>query len=178
MVWDPINEPQDYILLVQQKSPGIAEVVGASSVRKWDEPSGPGISGARSVFMGRPLAHFSVKLRLYTAEDWAAWHAWKPLVTAVPKRRGAKGKDTGALDISHPLLAEVGISSVAVEELKAPEQTDHGEWTIEIRFIEFRPPHFGALAKPEGAAATPVDPIEQNVIKPLLDQYNALAEDL
>ena len=174
MAWDPINEPCDYILLAQQKSPGIAEVVGASSPRKWDEREGFGITGSFSVFKGRGLAHFSVKLRLYTPEDWTGWAAWKPLVDKLPTRRGGSGKDSGVLDIWHPLLVDRDIKAVAVEEVKAPEQTDHGEWTIEIRFIEFRHPKL-TLAKPEGAAATTVDPIEEQVIKPLLEQLQELA---
>lgn len=175
MTWDPITDPCDYIRLAGVKSPGIADVVGASSPRDWDIRKGMGLSGAFSVFTGVSLAKFSVKLRLYTVEDWHLWYAWKPLVDKLPTRRGGGGKDSGVLDIWHPLLEALDIKAVAVAEPMQPEQTDHGEWTIEIKFIEFRYPKI-ALAKPEAAAATPVDPIEEKVIKPLMEQFQSLAD--
>ena len=174
MTWDPETQSCDYILLSGKKSPGFAEVVGAASIRKWDERPGFGLSGAFSVFTGRGLAHFTVRLRLYTPEDWSEWYAWKPIVDKLPTRRGGSGKDTGTLDIWHPLLEALDIRAVAVEEVRAPEQTDHGEWTIEIKFIEFRHPKL-TLAKPEGSAATPVDPVEEEIIKPLTKQFLDLA---
>ena len=175
MVWNPIADPCDYITLAGQKSPGLADVVGASDARKWDEREGFGLSGSFSVFRGRSLAKFSVMLRLYSEEDWEDWHAWKKLVQKLPTRRGG-GKDSGTLDIWHPLLEDLDIKAVGVAEILQPVQTDHGEWTIEIKFIEFRQPKV-TLAKPEGAAATPVDPIEENVIKPLLAQVQQLAAE-
>jgi hypothetical protein len=107
-------------------------------------------------------------------EHWEAWATWKPLVDKMPSRRGGSGKDTGNLDIWHPLLEDVGITAVAKAKRHQPVQTANGEWTVKIDFIEFRRPKL-TLAKPEGAAATPVDPIEENVIKPLLEQFQSLA---
>jgi hypothetical protein len=175
--WDPISSPCDYILLAGKKSPGYAEIVGASSLRKWDEREGFGLSGAFCVFKGRGLAKFSVRVRLYTVEQWAEWHEWRPLVDKLPTKRAGTGKDSGTLDIWHPLLELLDIKAVAVEEVVQPEQTDSGEWTIEIKFIEFRRPKI-ALAKPEGAAAAPpVDPIEELYIKPLTEQLQRLAAE-
>lgn len=176
VTWDPITSPCDYILLAGIKSPGLADVSGASSVRRWDEREGFGISGAFSVFKGRGLAHFSVKLRLYSDTDWAAWYAWKQIVDKLPTRRGGDGKDSGVLDIWHPLLEGLDIKAVAAAEVMQPEQTDNGEWTIEIKFLEFRYPKI-ALAKPEAAAATPVDPVEEKIIKPLTAQFQSLADE-
>lgn len=174
MTWNPIDSPCDYILLAQQKSPGIAEVVGASSPRAWDEREGFGISGSFSVFKGRRLAKFSVRLRLYTPEDWAGWHAWKPLVDKLPTRRGSKGADSGVLDIWHPLLEALDIRAVAVTDVMQPVQEDAGEWVVEIKLIEFRHPKL-TLAKPEAAAATPHDPVDE-VINGLTKQLEGLLE--
>lgn len=176
MTWDPLVSPCDYITLARRKSPGIAEVSGASSPRKWDEREGYGITGSLSVFKGRGLAHFSVTLKLYTVQDWIDWYAWKPIVDKLPTRRGGGGKDSGALDISHPLLEGLDIKAVGVAEVMQPVQTGDGEWSIEIKFIEFRHPVI-ALAKPEGAEATPVDPIEEEWIKPLTEQLQRYASE-
>lgn len=177
MTWNPYTEPCDYVLLAGRKSPGLAEVVGASSPREWDERKGYGVSGAISVFTGRALAKFSIRLRLYTPEHWAEWYAWKPLVDRMPKRRiGGDGTDSGALDIWHPHLEALSIKAVGVVEVMQPEQAEAGEWVIEIKVIEFHRPTFG-LAKPEGATATPVDPIEEQIIKPLTQQLERLAAE-
>lgn len=176
MGWDPITDPCDYILLAGKRSPGLAEVRGASSPRAWDEREGFGLSGSFSVFKGRRLAHFSVILTLTTPDDWEAWREWKPIVDKLPTRRGGAGKDTGTLDIWHPLLADLDIKAVAVAEVMQAEQVDDGVWSIEIKFLEFRHPKI-TLAKPEGAAATPVDPVEENVIKPLLRELESLAAE-
>lgn len=173
MAFDPITAPVDYILLADQPSPGIAEVVGAASLREWVERNGYGVSGGFSVFQRRKLAHFSVKIRLYTAADWAAWAAWKPIVDKLPTKRGVGGPAAGYLKIDHPILADLDIKAAGVEKVGQPEQTADGEWTIVIDFIEFRAPVI-TLAKPEGAKATPVDPYDAK-IKELEEQFNALA---
>jgi len=173
--FDPIDAPCDYILLAGQKSPGVAEIVGASSPREWEERNGYGVTGGFSVFMRRKLARFSVRLRLYESEDWIAWRAWKPIVDKLPKRRGGSGADSGMLSIWSPQLEDLDIKAVGVAEVGQPEQTGDGEWTIEIKFIEHRSPKV-TLAKPQGAAAEPVDPIDK-VIEGLTDQFQSLAHD-
>jgi hypothetical protein len=171
MAWNPLDQPVDYIKLGGQRSPGLAEVLGATSPRKWDERGGYGLSGSTLIFRGVGLAKFTVKLKLYTIEDWAAWDAWKPLVAKPPLGTRAR-----AQDIWHPLLEQVDVKAAVVEEVSQPEQTNDGEWTIAIKFIEFRKPKV-ALAKPDAAKATPADPIETQVIQPLLNQFNALATE-
>ncbi len=166
--WNPIDEPVDYILLAGKRSPGLADVTGANSPRNWDKRKGYGLMGAIAVFHGMDLSTFTVKLRLYSLQDWADWHQWKALVDKPPV-----GKRPRSLDIVHPLLDELGIKSVVVEDVSQPEQTDHGEWTIEIKFLQWRAPVV-RLAKPEGSTATPVDPVEQEIGK-LTDQFQRLA---
>jgi hypothetical protein len=166
-MWNPIYEPCDYILLQGQESPGICELVDPSSPRNWDVQKGLGLSGAFCLFTGRDLSKFSALFHLYELKDWINWYAWAPIALKMPKRRfmgeGSRKKgDSGALDIWHPLLEQLGIKAVVVENVIAPKQTGDGVWTAEIKFLEFRQPRFG-LAKPEGAEATPVDPVDQTI---------------
>jgi hypothetical protein len=168
MSWDPINDPIDYVILAGKRSPGIADIIGASSPRRWDERRGYGLSGATLIFRGVQLAKWTLQLRLYTPEDWADWHAWKRLVQRPPA--GARPK---AMDIWHPILEELGVKAAGVEDLLQPLQTADGEWTIEIKMIEYRRPEF-KLAKPEGAKENEaVDPIDA-----LIDQNRREIEDL
>lgn len=174
MPWNPIERSQDYVVLAGKKTPGIAEIVGAGSVRDWDVRKGYGLLGAISVFTGRGLAKFSIRLRLYTLEHWREWDAFRPIVERMPKRRFGSGKDSGMLDILHPTLLGLGIKAVGVTKLSAPEQTADGEWTITIDVIEFRRPKI-ALATPDGPASpTPLDDVEENWIKPLTSQVQSL----
>lgn len=170
MSWNPLKEPVDYAIIAGKRTPGICDIVGASSPRKWDERDGYGLSGATLWFKGVGLAHFSIKLRLYTDQDWEDWYAFKPLVERPPLGKWPKSKD-----IHHPLLVDLGIKSIVIEDLLQAERTDDsGEWTQEIKAIEFRTPKF-TLAKPDGSAATPADPVEQEIGR-LTDQYQSLAE--
>lgn len=171
MAWNPLDQPVDYIKLSGQRSPGLAEVSGGSSPLKWDERGGWGLSGSTLVFRGVGLAKFTVRVKLYTADDWAAWDAWRPLVSKPPL-----GSRARAHDIWHPLLEQLEVKAAVVEEVSQPEQTNDGEWTITIKFIEFRKPKV-ALAKPDSAKATPADPIETQIIQPLVNQFNALATE-
>lgn len=167
--WNPLKEPRDYAIVAGVRTPGLCDIVGASSPRKWEEIDGYGLSGARLKFKGIGLARFSMKLRLYTDQDWNDWDRFRVLM-----RKPPLGKRPLAKLIVHPQLAEVGVTAFVVEELMAPERTDDsGEWTIEIKCIEFRLPT-PALSKPDAAEATPADP-EEVKIGLLLDQNNKLA---
>lgn len=172
MAFDPTTQPVDYIKLAGQKSPGVAEVVGAGSPREWDERKGYGLSGSFSIFKRRELAKFSVRLKLVSQQDFADWATWSKIVLKLPTRRGGNTPASGYLAIEHPMLADLDIKAVGVRNVSQPEQTDHGEWTVTIDFIEFRSPKL-TLAKPDGAQATPVDPNQD-----LKDQIAKLTDDL
>jgi hypothetical protein len=152
MVWNPIEQPTDVATLAGRQTPGVIEVVGLNTPRRWDEREAVAFSGAIVVYYGQKLAHFTLRIKLYTVADWNAWHAFAPLVQRVPV-----GKRQGALDLDHPVTKLANIRSVVIDDVLGPEQTDNGEWTFEIKVIEFRAPKL-ALAKPEGAESTPVDP--------------------
>ncbi len=147
MTFNPITQPTDKILLADRESPGIAVVTNASSPRKWDERRGYALSGARVVFRGLGLAKPIVTLRLLTDEDFEDWHAWRDLVQRPPI-----GRRQTALDIWHPILEDLGITQVVVEDVGQPNQVADGEWNIMIKFIEFR--------RPRRVPASPIDASE------------------
>jgi hypothetical protein len=166
--WNPLDLPIDKAVVAGRETPGLVEIIGASAPRRWDERKGYGLSGATVVYRGQGLAKFTVRLRLYTTQDWDDWHAWKSLVAAPPPGKRAK-----ALDIVHPLLADLEITAIVVNEVMQPEQSEDGVWQIDIKVTQFRSPKF-SLAKPEAAQATPVDPVDQK-IEQLSKQFQELA---
>jgi hypothetical protein len=157
MAWNPYDDPVNYALCAGRKTPGLLDVAGAGSPRKWEERQGYGLTGATLVYLGLGLSPFELKIRLYSVEDWNDWHAWKDVVQKPPVNRVPR-----AIDIIHPLLAEVKIKAIVVLDVSQPEQTGDGEWTITIKCQAYRRPKI-TLAKPEGAAATKNDPVDEAI---------------
>lgn len=158
MTWNPFtDEPSDKVWLAQQWSPGLCDIEGANSPRNWEELPGYGWSGALLRFKGIGLAHFSLKFRLYTGDEWNEWLRFKGLVYRPPL-----GRRPRALDVWHPILVSQGIYALVVEDLEQEMQTEDGVWTVGFKCIEWRMPKY-SLSTPDGAKATPVDPYEQQI---------------
>src|SRR5687768_8798517 len=104
MGWNPLDLPVDFFILSGRPSPGIGSIEKASTPRKWDEVGGYGASGSVLIFHGRRLVPFDGVIKLYTAEDWDAWHAWKPMVMRPPY-----GKIPKAQDVWHPWLEQFDV---------------------------------------------------------------------
>lgn len=165
----------DFILLGGYKSPGLCDVSGAGSPRKWEQRPGYGLSGATVVFLGNQLSEFSIKFRLYgdpkvPDPDWEQWNTFEAGVLM----KAPTGKRPKALDIWHPALERLKIKTVGVTDVGQPYQSDDGEWTIEVKFIQYAKPKI-TLAKPDGAKATPTDPYDK-VIDNLAGQVAELAK--
>jgi hypothetical protein len=169
ITWNPQQHGTDYAIIAGTKTPGICEIVGADAPRKWDERQGYALSGAWLIFTGNGLAHFSIKLKLYTKQHWLEWWAFRPVISKRPKPI-VQGDQffvrPKALDIWHPLLDPLGITSIVVESELQPVLTDEtGEWTIELKVIQFRAPVGPAAAKPVASKPTPApDAVEQVII--------------
>lgn len=146
MTFRPLTEPVDYIVLAGQRSPGLAVIEGVDTPRNFVERRGFGISFATLRFRGVGLAHFKVVLKLYSDDDWDDWHEWKRLVArpsleSRPQPGAIVPRLTAPpLDIDHPILADLGITAVVIENVLQPIQTGDGEWSIEIRMGEYRAP--------------------------------------
>lgn len=145
MSWNPIDDPIDHFVLSGQKSPGVAEITGLGSPRKWDEQKSHGSSGGGLVFGGDAIVNFSAKIYLTTREDWNDWHAFAPLVERSPDKKPS------ALDIWHPQTEMKNIKAVVVEDCLGPNRDgDDGRWVVEIKFKQYRPAK-PAMAKPKGS---------------------------
>jgi hypothetical protein len=157
MAWNPIDDPIDYILLNDQRSPGVAMISGAGTPRKWQKQQGFGLSGAIVFFTGLDLSTFEVTLQLATVDDWNDWHDWKSLVQKPPL-----GTRPRALTIWHPFLEDLDIKSVVVEDMMQPEVSDTMMGTIKIKFLQYRRPR-PSFAKPDGAGNKTLTPTEAEI---------------
>lgn len=157
MTWSPLTEPQDFVILAGQRTPGIAKLEGFDSPRRWDVRRGPGLSGATLRFHGIDLAQSGkLKLFLTTEADWADWEAFRPIVMRPPL-----GERARHLQIEHPLLEGLGIRAVAVKNVSQPTPVDEtGTWVIEISLLEYAQ-IAPALSAPAGADDAP-EPTDDN----------------
>lgn len=160
MTFNPISEPQDFAIVAGVRTPGICEIVGFKSTLRWDERRGYGLSGATLRFRGIALARGKLILRLYTDQDWADWDTFAPLVARPPL-----GERAHSLEISHPILEDLGVRSVVVESVGQPTQSSEsgGVWTIEIALIQWQRPII-AVSTPAGATPEPEPQNERQVL--------------
>ena len=167
MAWNPTVEPQDYIILAGERSPGVAEVSGADTKLKWDKRRGYGLSYGTSIFRGVELAEPTVTLRLYSQQDWNDWDTFRPLVARPPQ-----GQRPRAMDISHPFFESAGIRSVTIQEVGQPKEAADGEYVITIKMLEFNRSVF-SLARPTASEERPLTE-RQRQIQALTGQLSTL----
>ncbi len=170
MTFNPELAPVDYIILSNEFSPGLAVVSNANSPRRWDIRKGYALSGARPVFRGVDLARPIVTFRLLSFEDWNEWHDWREKVGL---QRPPLGERARAKDIWHPILEDLGIVSVVVDDVLQPVQVADGEWNIVVKFIEFRRPVF-TLESIGSSEERATDPVDREIIA-LTEQVQVLA---
>lgn len=173
---NPIDNPElyDVVLLANRQAPGLAEVVGASTPRGWDERKGLGLSGSTLAQVGDPLPDFTINVYLWESAHFAAWDSWKMLV-----ERGARGSRYTPQDIYYPDLDEMGITRCVILDWKQREKVDErGLYKYAIPCKEWRKP-LPVYNVPAGSAASAqqgkTDPLDQ-YIKDLTQQAKDLAQ--
>jgi hypothetical protein len=166
---NPLRNPDafDVWFLAGQKSPGLSEVAGASNPRGWDEQKGYGLSGATLVYTGDGLAQFSIKVFLWEDDHFEEWETFKILLKKAPI--GTRPK---ALDIYHPILEDLEISSVVVEDRTQLTEVpgEAGMFFVEVKFKQYRAPQ-PAVGKPAGSQSKPEEPTAE-------DAFDRTIEDL
>lgn len=162
MPFNPVRNPVDVLVLDGKPSPGLCTIKNAADIREWLERGGYGQTGGFSIFRKRRLAHPVAEFRLSTAEQWDEWHVWSQLIRRLPRSRGGVTPAGGYLRATHPILEDLGIVALGVEEIGQPDQVEDGVWAIVVKFIQFHAPQV-TLAKPEATKPRPVDPVEQEI---------------
>lgn len=137
---------QDFILLNNVQSPGVAKVRGAGSPRNWDMQQGYGLSGAVLYYVGTPLAKFEVDIMVWLPAHFEQWRAFAKATLALP----APKRIQTSMSIQHPELNDypIEIFQCVVEDVGKWEQDDTGLWMRTIKFWAFRAPK-PVLVKPD-----------------------------
>lgn len=137
---NPIDHPDlyDSIILAGRVSPGRARVSMPMRTEGWEKQKAKGADGAETVNNGADLIEFDVELYLWRDErvdHFEAWENWSP-VLLTPVKAG----NPMALDIFHPQLDGLGISSVVVKQRSNPQPDGKGGATVKLKFLQYSPP--------------------------------------
>jgi hypothetical protein len=115
--------------------PGIVTVEDASTGRRLDTKKAPGADGAGIADKGLELAKFKITVTIWTQEHLTAWRDMQP--TILPRERVSERK---ALEIVHPALVDLGITSVYVQKITAlVPGSIPGARTATIHVVEYIP---------------------------------------
>lgn len=178
---DPIQNPQawDVVQIGQQSSPGLCKLSGFKRGHEFDVKRGKGTLGATVTFVGRPPAKGTITFKLWTAQHFAAWDSFRPLLKYDPTKKAVQ-----AVDVYHPSLADIEMTSFVVEGIGAIEHQGDGLYQCVVELLEyFPPPKASAVSTPSGsvstgtggsgASGTPADPVadaQQKEIAALLNK--------
>ena len=182
---NPIDSPQDYDVckVDGEENPGIIDPKGITGFKRqteWDVKKGKGTKGGSATLSQLPPSKGSIKFLLWTAAHFQAWDfSFRNRFKYDPTK-----KTKNAVDIYHPALAKLGISSVVTESIGPEEQEGDGLWSITVELLEYLPPakktatstpngstsNGGGKAGTSGKIDDPIADAQQEEIKALLKQ--------
>ena len=137
---DEVPELFDVLVIAGVESPGLC-TVESSRPFDWDVKKGKGSSGATSTYQGKGLAKVKVTLRLWKDYETGVDHYGDYLTRFLPVLFDVtQDSKPQAVDVYHPYLAALGISSCTVEEISTPKNNGQGVREVQIDLLEFRQP--------------------------------------
>lgn len=147
---NPLDTPEAYdvIILGGLTSPGIVEVTGAAREAEWDEPKAKGSSGAEPTYNGQKLSGITCKFKFWEASQLDEWRRFRTIL-----EKPTDAKEPRPLDIIHPLVNDLGITSVVVDVEGQLVRETGCLWTVEVKFKERRKPTPAGAGKLGGSVA-------------------------
>ena len=95
------------------------KISGAKRAYKWDVKDGLGLQGALETYRGQTPPAFTVTFWIWDSALYTAWLSFQPLM----QYNGVKTQPK-PISIYHPLLANLGIYQVIVEDISGVEMVD------------------------------------------------------
>ena len=174
------SELYDSILLAGVLSPGVVKLSGHKRSEKWDVKDGDGQDGASTTRKGRVPTAFTATFALVVdpaagVDEFVEWDGFLEVL-----RTPVSGKDPKALDIYHPDLAELEITSVVVQDIGGKVHDGKGGATVTVTFLPYSPPKKKPAANPSGSKGSkggkedPNDPlvVARKELEGLLNESN------
>lgn len=113
--WEDVPDAWDTITIAGSAMPGLALVTGSGIGRQIDVKRSPGRDGARLRDRGYENAEFEIEIRVWEAGQLEDLQ--RRLEELHPKRRGGT---RNPLDVAHPALAILGVTSMYVKRIGMP----------------------------------------------------------
>lgn len=172
---DPIGNPQgwDVVTIGGVDSPGLCKLSGFKRDFGWQIKKGKGSKGSTVTLNEYPPVEGTLTFRLWTRSHFEEWALFRDNFKYDPTK-----KPISAIDIYHPALADIGVSSVVCKSISALEHQGEGLYQLTVELIEYNPPpKASAVGQPSGAASTstnkgpgtPPDPIAEAQKKEIAD---------
>lgn len=150
-VLDPITDPQswDTCFVGPYESPGWCEVSGFERAYAFDIKKGKGAFGGTVTFVQRPPATGQIKFWLWLPRHFDEWDDFMQALKYDPTK-----KTVTALDIYHPALAEIFITSVVCTSIGQLHRESGGYYSRVVKLLEyFPPPPVSAVSTPKTSIA-------------------------
>jgi hypothetical protein len=149
-VYNPLDYPDlyDYCYVNGQSCPGWCVVSGWVRKWGWEKKRGKGVQGTTLTFTGKPSAEGDIIFYLTEPADFADWQTFFLNFKYDP----TKSQQIFAVDVRHPLLADIGVRACVVENISQIEHEGLNLWSRKVHLIEYAPPpKAAAVATPAGA---------------------------
>jgi hypothetical protein len=150
-VLDPLSSPQDWdtVSIGGVPSPGICKLSGFKREFGWQQKRGKGARGSTVTLNEYPAAEGKITFQLWTSDHFQQWADFRALFKYDPIK-----KTVSAVDIYHPSLADIDVTSVVCKDIGAIEHQGEGLFTIEVNLIEYNPPpKASAVSTPDNSKA-------------------------
>lgn len=136
---NPFDSPDLWgaVLLSGRALPGIIlSVDGAIRPYEWQISKGIGSTGATSTFRGEGLAEsIKIVLAAHKRSDFADLASMRKYIA--PR----KGVRPPSFAVKNPIINFNEINKVSIKEIGQPKYAGKGcYWTLELEFLEYRPP--------------------------------------
>ncbi len=177
------DDPQAYdtVTVGGVVCPGIVKGVDAfKTKREFDVKKGKGTFGSTITFVGRPPSTGSLTFQFWTKEQETAWIDFRDQFKFDPTK-----KAINAIDIYHPWLAEIDMTSFVCEGIGSVKNVGKFLFEIVVDLLEyFPPPNKNATGTPSGSTSNgkgnsasgksddPIADAQQAEIKKLLAEAN------
>jgi len=168
-LWPPEINSHDYAKFT---------IKGAKRSYKWEIQDGLGIQGAVEIYRGWTPQPFSIEFFLWDSELYRAWADFQPVF----QYDATKQRTQQPISIAHPMLANLAIRQVIVEDVGAIEMVDAAArmFSVTVSLREFFPPRQIIAAAPADAASTgdPNKPANSPRDQQLIDRAAILTKKL
>lgn len=169
-VVSPLMPKQGYIVIAVAgapplASPGVATITTAGRKMKLDRQEGYGTDGGRLVMTGTAIQDVDVAIRIWETSHWVEWKAFFALLTLPITLAAIPNAVVPALSIDHPILSELGIRSVVLEDPGFWLPGETGDWTRTLSFVVKQRPQPRLAAPKEQPPA-----VSAAAVRPLNDQ--------